>query len=535
LDVKVALVMLMIAAGVAAVWRRWEAYAAVGVVLLAGVLGQLPNPAAVPLFSQRHPQPVGSTVTTTSTGNTLLAVALSPGRAGLNRLVVSVERPDDNDVPLPVSGVGPIDVSATCACGAPPVSGHLTPVDGSAALAGSVLLPRTGRWSLRLAAPDGQAAADVDVTGTPASDDVVIGVPADLSGPDADACQDQVLGLQVAAAEVNERGVAGGRAVRVVAVDNHGPDPTASVRALHDLGARMLAMPCGPTDAVASIQRSAASADIPVVGGDGSGSSWAWPTLASADVEGTALARQLERQGARSALFVDGNGQREHAVAAAAAAALGHDGLPVRSLSLADPAATAAQIRQENPDAVLFALSATEAPPLLQALAAVDDNWGPDHGAVATSSMMSATVVSTGGDWFKDGRVTVASEVNPADGTALDYATRLQQLAPGRHPSVDGVRGYVAGWLIANVLHRVPDPTPNQVRDQFAHDLRSFVIGPTRLAWNSKGGGAETVAFFQTVFTNPLALAGLPGTVGHSGVFLGQGSFVQVTPWTNTP
>jgi ABC-type branched-subunit amino acid transport system substrate-binding protein len=503
-------------------------------VLLAGVLGQLPNPVAVPLFSQRHPLPLGSTVTTTSTGNTLVAVALSPGRAGLNRLVVSVERPDDNDVPLPVPGVGPIDVSATCACGAPPVSGRVTPVDGSPSLAGSLLLPRAGRWSVRLAAPDGQAFADVDVTGPPAKDDLVVGVPADLSGPDADACQDQVLGLQVAAAEVNERGIAGGRAVRVVAVDDHGPQPGASVEALRSLGARLLAMPCGPPDAVASIQRAAATAGLPVVGGDGDGSSWAWPTLAAPDVEGNALAQQLERQGGRSALFVVGTGPRERAVAAAAAAALGHDHLPVRSLSLADPAATAAQIRQDNPDAVLFSLSASEAPPLLRALAAVDDNWGPDHGAVGTSSMMSATVVSTGGDWFKDGRVSLASEVSPADGTALDYATRLQQLAPGRHPSVDGVRGYVAGWLVANVLHRVPDPTPSQVRSVFAHDLRSFVIGPTRLGWSGSGdrGGAETLAFFQTVFTNPLALAGLPGNVGHSGVFLGQGSFVQVTPWS---
>jgi hypothetical protein len=40
------------------------------------------------------------------------------------------------------------------------------------------------------------------------------------------------------------------------------------------------------------------------------------------------------------------------------------------------------------------------------------------------------------------------------------------------------------------------------------------------------------VAFFRTVFTNPLALAGLPGQVGHAGVFLGQGAFVQVTPWS---
>jgi ABC-type branched-subunit amino acid transport system substrate-binding protein len=220
-------------------------------------------------------------------------------------------------------------------------------------------------------------------------------------------------------------------------------------------------------------------------------------------------------------------------VAAAAEPALAHDGLPAPSVSLTDPATTAARVRQDNPDAVLLAVSAAEGPPLLRALAAVDGDWAPEHGVVGTSSMMSATVASSGGDWFKDGRVSLASEVSPADGTALDYATRLPQLAPGRHPSVDGVRGYIDGWLIANVLHRVPNARPSQVRSLFDHDLRSFVIGPTRLRWDRGQGGAETLAFFQTVFTNPLALAGLPGQVGHSGVFLGRGSFVQVTPWSN--
>ena len=70
------------------------------------------------------------------------------------------------------------------------------------------------------------------------------------------------------------------------------------------------------------------------------------------------------------------------------------------------------------------------------------------------------------------------------------------------------------------------------MRRVLTHDLRSFVFGPTRIRLDGAERGAETVAFFRTVFTNPLALAGLPGQVGHAGVFLGQGSFVQVTPWS---
>jgi hypothetical protein len=180
---------------------------------------------------------------------------------------------------------------------------------------------------------------------------------------------------------------------------------------------------------------------------------------------------------------------------------------------------------------VVFALAAEEATPLLRALAAADPSWGPVHGAVASSAMMSATVASSGGDWFKQGRISLASEVSPSDGSSLNYATRLQERFPGRHPSVAGVRGYVAGWLIANVLHRAPSATPAAVRHLFSTQLRSFVFGPTRLRWDRGQGGAEAVAFFRTVFTNPLALAGLPGQVGHSGVFLGQGAFVQVTPF----
>ncbi|MBV8980169.1 MAG: ABC transporter substrate-binding protein [Acidimicrobiia bacterium] len=524
LDVKVALVVVMVAAGIAAVWRRWEAYAGVGVVVLAGVLGQLPNPVAIPLFSQRHPRPLGSTVATTSTGKTLLAVTLSPGRAGLNRLVVSVERPDANDVPLAVAGAGPIDVAATCACGAPPVSGRLTPVDGSPALAGPLLLPRVGRWSLRLAAPDGPAVADVDVSGRPANDEVIVGVPADLSGPNADVCADEIRGLQVAVAEVNERGVAGGRALRVVAVDSHGPNPAAAVGALRTLGARLLAEPCGPADAVGATDRAASAAAMPVIGGDGDTAPWIWPTAAAPGVEAAAVNEQIARQGGQHPLVVVGREAHQQQIARA----LGD----MPAIVAGEPAPTAARIRQASPDIVVFALSAEEAPPLLRALATVDPLWGPVHGALGTSSMMSATVVSTGGEWFKDGRVSLASEVNPSDGTSLDYATRLQQLFPGSHPSVDGIRGYLAGWLIANVLHKAPGASPAAVRHVLTHDLRSFVFGPTRLRWEGAGRGAQSLAFFQTVFTNPLALAGLPGEVGHAGVFLGQGSFVQVTPWS---
>jgi hypothetical protein len=313
--------------------------------------------------------------------------------------------------------------------------------------------------------------------------------------------------------------------VLVVTIDTHGPNPAASVQALRSLGARLLATPCGAPDAVAAVQSAARAARVPVVGGDTGQTAWNWPTAASAAVEARALASQVERQGGKHVLVVTGNGSRERAIAAGIGAE--------PSLDLGDPATTAARIRQAEPDTVVFALSAAEAPPLLQALAAVDPNWGPAHGALGTSSMMSATVASTGGEWFKDGRVSLASEVSPADGSSLDYATRLGQQFPGRHPSVDGVRGYVAGWLIANVLHRAPDASPGGVRHVLGGDLRSFVFGPTQLRWDrGSEGGAQTVAFFRTVFTNPLALAGLPGQVGHAGVFLGQGAFVQVTPWS---
>jgi ABC-type branched-subunit amino acid transport system substrate-binding protein len=533
LDAKVALVVVMIALGLAAaMWRRWEAAVAVAVLALAGVLGQLPNPVSVPVFSQRHPLPAGSPVATTSSGSAVLALALSPGRPGLNRLVVSVQHPDSNDVPVPVSAGGPIDVAGSCVCGAPNVSARLLQVDGGPALAGLVQLPRAGRWSLRLASPEGAAVADLDVSPPPKSDEIVVGVPADLSGADANGCQDQLLGVQVAASEVNERGVASGRAVRVVAVDTHGPDPAASVDALRSLGARLLAVPCGTPAAVAAVQQAAAKASIPVIGGEGATTPWSWPTLASPPVEGNALARQLQRQGGQRPLVVAGAGPREHAVAAAAEASLSNAGVSAPSIALGDPAATAERIRAADPDVVLFSLSAADAPPLFQALTIVDPNWGPVHGALGGSAMMSATVASTSGEWFKQGRVSIASEVNPADGTSLQYAARLQESFPGRHPSVDGVRGYVAGWLIANVLHRTSDTSPGVVSRVLDRGLRSFVFGPTRVRLDGARRGAETMAFFRTVFTNPLALAGLPGQVGHAGVFLGQGSFVQVTPWS---
>lgn len=51
------------------------------------------------------------------------------------------------------------------------------------------------------------------------------------------------------------------------------------------------------------------------------------------------------------------------------------------------------------------------------------------------------------------------------------------------------------------------------------------------LHWASGGGGADRLAFFTTVFINPLTNPQLPASTNHVGIFLKAGSFVRLTDY----
>ena len=567
LDVKVGMVLLMIALGVGgAVWRAragtvppqtrrrlaWllgrraqVAEAAVGVLVLtlAGVLAQAPNPSSFPYPSQAHPQPAGTPLFTASNGTHLIPVTVSPGLPGPNRIISTVERNDDNDLPVPLEGVTSIDLAASCSCAPAPVHTVLHALGGGPWFTGDVDLA-AGTWTFEMrphlgstAEPTGSGTGEIVPLSQPHQ--VLLGVPSDLSGGSGQACQDRAIGVQAAAVEANEGALANGDVVRVLVVDTRGTGPAQAVERLASMHAALIAVPCGDPDTVAEVTDAAVRLHLPVVGaletaGHRAG---AWSTGPVPAAEGAALADQVAGlEHGRSAIILAGHTAAESEEAAATAAEFQHLGVRFRQLAInSAPASILAEhVRELNPDSIVMVAGPDAALPVIVAFGALVPEWAPAHSAAASSELMSNALVSAGGKWPNVGRIHFASEIDPDDVAGVDYATRLLQWYGGRRPTFDGLRGYVAGWVIDNLLRDAGgDRSAARLTRALDSEFGDFQFGESySLRWTAGGGGADRVAFFTTVFINPLTNPQLPASTNHVGIFLKAGAYVRLTEYT---
>lgn len=565
LDVKVGLVVLMVAAGLlAAAWRSRsspedrrgglrrlllarrahavEAGLAVVILGTAGVLAQTPNPASFPFPSQLHARPAGSPLVAASNGRHIVTLAVTPGLPGENRVIAGVDRTDANDLLVPVEGVDALRVTATCACaaGAEPV--EMRPVPGGPWFAGRVALPAAGTWTLQVrprvaGALEDAAAESAEIQPAALPGQVLVGVAADLSGAGGEGCQDSAIGVQAAAVEANQAAVIGGHPLRVIALDTREGGAQAAVDRLRAMGVASLAVPCGDAATAAQVTAAAARSHLPVVGAPAAAAQapWAWTTGLSPAAEGAALADQAAARHSLSALLLAGHDPQDGIEAQAAALRLRFLGIPTRQLAIDhDPPATLAErVRALDPGTLLLVASPAAALPVIRALGDLQPEWSPITGALAASRLMSNALASDAGEWILEGRISFASEVDPDDTPAIAYATRLEQWYGGHRPSFDGVRGYIAGWVTANLLREAGDDrAPQHLVAALQHDFRDFDFGSSyQLRWGRDGGGASRLAFFTTVFTNPLTLLGAPPATNHAGIFLKAGAYVRITPY----
>jgi copper transport protein len=549
LDAKVALVVVMVAAGVIATRRARgravravEAAVAVAVLTMAGVLAQTPNPVSFPYPSQLHARPGGTPLLAASNGRHLLSVTVTPGVVGANRIIAGVDRTDDNDLPVPVDGVDGLEVTATCPCpgGTRRVSMHR--VHGSPWFTGDAVLDSPGTWTLavrpRVAGTLEDAAtesADIQPAAAPAQ--VLVGVAADLSGPGGQACQDRTVGLQTAAVEANQGAVVGGDTVRVIAADTGASGAAAAVERLRAMHVAALAVPCGDPATTAAVVGVAQRAGLPVLGVPEEVASppLAWTTGLGAAGEGAALADRAAAQHALSAMLLTGHDGHDTREADAVAARLDVLGIPTRRLAVDSepPAILAERVRALNPGTVMLLASPEAALPVIHALGDLAPAWSPQSGALAASGLMSNSLASAGGEWVLKGRIGFASEVDPNDTAAVAYAARLEQWYGGRRPSFDGVRGYIAGWLMNNALRDAgADRSPQNLVTMLRTRFGDFGFGSSyRLRWTSGGGGAGQLAFFTTVFINPLTQLGAAPSTSHAGIFLKAGAYVRLSPY----
>jgi methionine-rich copper-binding protein CopC/putative copper export protein len=291
---KIALfaVMVVIGAGAAFAARRHarrlvlaEAGAATVVLVLAGILGQLPQPIDIPLASQVYASAVGLPVQVDSVANNLLVGVVSPGVVGQNTIVVQLDRSDENDFLQPVAGVAGITVRVSCGCAAPARQVVLHPSVGTSWWTGQTDLSVATTWSLNAevqqadpphAPAPGHVAVTMSAQVLPANlpHQVVIGAAADLSGPEGQACQDEIVGLQTALVDANTQGFDHGDLLRVVTVDTHA-GVTAAMKKLQVLHPAVV-IPCGEPSNVDAVVAEARQWHVPVVA----------PVLPSATVAG---------------------------------------------------------------------------------------------------------------------------------------------------------------------------------------------------------------------------------------------------------
>ncbi len=467
--------------GAALLWRRRgsgsggrllgiEALVGVVVVALAATLSGLVQGRGQPLPAQRGNLFAGATFATAPVAGRLVRVTLSPARRGINNLtaVVGPLQLGDPEITQPKRVQGRL----TCACSARPLSVQLTRSSAGAWQA-AVALPAEGLWEARLRL-DGKAS----IAATP----IVVGVEhpagaapvevisiASLSGPDAQRCRAHELGLLVSLAVQNVLGgVEGGRKLVQRLYDDRGSPTRAAAfaRRLRDHGPALVA-PCGP-GAPAAI--AALDGEQPAIVADpgsspGSGKN-VFALAADPYTEGYATAQEVATEGFRA--FPDGphriaalvpagrRGDRAVAGLRAGLRAQGqqkagvevfrHDGSPSRRQ-------VRAAIEGGNFIATFVDGDEDSLAASLNAIGRAEHRIVP--AAIFTSGrLFSERFQVAAGLLGRIGSLRSVAEVSPAARDALSYSNLVQALYPGDRPTIDGLRGYLAGRALAKALNK---------------------------------------------------------------------------------
>ena len=467
---------------------RTEALLGVAVLVVAATLVGVAQGRGQPLPAQKGSVLAGPAFANTVVGGGLVRIALSPAAPGRNRLTALLANPVDAATAGGVQSSAPapgeqdaVKVSLVCDCAAEPVEAELT--RGAGAWQTDVDLPKAGVWRASLSIGTGSSLAPVALrvaTGdAPGASPYEISSIGDLSGPAARRCRSFQLGLVLSLAFLNAKGGVDGRKVVVRAQDDAG-DPARARTLAEDDKAAHLAVPCGPTAGVtAGIQQRrvpviVADALAPPVSGDRvfrlSGDPYA---------EGWAAGRTLARSGfvgrpdgpRRMAVLVEANDPGADRIVAGAKAALALDPAEAEKVEGSRPKSTSdveVVVQRHEPGTPLF--------PLVQE-AAKGDKYSyaflaaePTALGAALDQLSDVEIVSTPGlstasrsfdETFlrsskigRRGDVKVYGEVAPDSSDALLYTRLVKTIFPGEQPTIDGLRGYMAGKGVVTALEK---------------------------------------------------------------------------------
>ncbi len=524
---------------------------AAAALLLAGVLGELPQPLDFPLASQEFGASVGLPTSVAVSGPYTAVGVVSPGLVGPNQLIVRIARADQNQFLQPVSGVSVVHATIVCGCQHSAKVVALHRESGGPWWSANVNLPKAATWSFALRFsmagtttkpidPRATLSAQVDPPSLPSQ--VVVGVAGDFSGSTGEQCQNETLGLQTALGDVNSQGVDDGNLVRLVAFNVHNGVASA-MRRLLALHPSLLALPCGSPAEVAAITASAKSRGIPVITvSQMHASPGVWSLGPNWSLEGEVIAEQAHTQGASEVSVIAGKTAIDHEELEGFSAEAKKLGIREQISGLpADPAPYVVGLALGQTDGIVILANPSEASSVTAALSNLNlqTYWVPPRGILASAQLMNTDFINDAGQITRIGEMEMASTINPFDPVDMYYAQRLRALTPGILPSFDGVNGYNAGLTISAALRAGGgDPSPSELLDVLSTKFTHFVSGSFEASWGTAGGSASQLAFFRPTYINPLAMpantAAGAQAMTHEGTFLDSGGFEQVAPFRET-
>ncbi|UJA21055.1 ABC transporter substrate-binding protein [Thermoleophilia bacterium SCSIO 60948] len=545
--IKSALVVVAIAIGLLAMRRarrgdgfspivRWEAGVVVTVLGLAALLASLVPGRGQPLPAEDGTLVPGPALATTIGPDGPLRVTLAPALEGSNRLLVA-----GGDVPKRGDGPRHVEARLFCGCADEPIAAELEH-DPAGGWSTDVELPAEGPWFARLRMGDEKTnpvGLPVGVPEAPGPGPLTVLSVADLSGADAERCRSHVLGLQLAVGRINAvGGLEGGRKLTVLALDDSGSSDRAAELAddaIADNEVVAVAAPCGAASAAAVDAADAAGvpslvADPAVAASD---SSRVFRLAGDPYAEGYAQGQYLAESvapisEARRVRALDPG----DATAASRLAGL-EDGLegslrvervdpgaiedPERARELLDPAASAALLVDGDPGRIAQSLSD----------AAGTERYLQAAPVLASSRIFSERFVADAGTLGRLGAIQGAVEVTPSAGDALSYAEATPALFPGEAPTLDGLRGYLAGVALDESTDDGVEPEQIEAALDRPAPFADALLSPWRS--DAPGAGSQRFSVLKGTFLPPTLIPASRGGDTYNGSFFTDGTWTTVS------
>jgi ABC-type branched-subunit amino acid transport system substrate-binding protein len=467
-------------------------------------------------------------------------VTLAPARTGQNELsVLQDPAPGEGSVPAQRS----VSAKLFCSCSGTALDTTLHRTEGGS-WTSAVDLPSDGPWYARVNL-SGRATSPVALpVGVPEArgpEPLEVLAVGDYSGEGAERCRSHLLGLQLGVGRINALGgLDGGRKVAVLALDDDGsPDRAGEVarRALDGAHPIALAAPCGAAagEAVreadgAGVPSIVADPAVPLVtgdrifrlAGDPYAEGYADGQYLTSVVQPTATSKVV-----RIVRPTDDAGRRRLAGlrAALSGTSMRTEEIPADSLERGtadlgvtlDRHSAAAIVIDGDPDRLTRSFAALGQGPLSFAPAVL----------IAPSPLLSERLLEASGALGRTQAIQGASEISPDSATAQSYARAVPAVYPGEAPTLDGLRGYVAGLALAQ---GVSDGTG---AGEIAHTLRQPAPFTDALLapWRSDlpAAGNQRFNLIDANFLPPTLIPSQVGGESFNGTFFVDGSWTRLS------